>query len=320
MKNYAALWHVQWERQALAGKFPRSWTAYENALSLRFDDKEARDEAYTELEKIRYQGDIRDMFTKIQIHNDKAQLTGAGLKKLILHWLSVNVLEQVHTVGLTRKTDREMIEIISRAGRNAEKWVEVKKTPSTRRPRSSEKNGQKHKDEFGVQKTFQQNDRKPDMEKQFVNRNDKSVAKTSRSQIEGIPQAESVRRFTAKKWLRCAWPVDRKGSHHTMDCYIPIKIDPGSASFPKAKEHQKMKIRAYELEEDWRDMYTEESGSKELRDTALEKTEESEESLESERCCEIGRNWWESDWGNSKQSFARNFSSEDDRKIETAGQ
>jgi hypothetical protein len=84
LKKYASAWHVQWERQALAGKFPRSWTTYQNDLMLRFEDKEARDEAYADMENVRYEGDIRDMFTKIQMYNDKAQFTGAGLKKLIL--------------------------------------------------------------------------------------------------------------------------------------------------------------------------------------------------------------------------------------------
>jgi len=52
MKIYAAACHVQWERQALAGKFPRTWTTYENDLMLRFEDKEAWDEAYADLEKV----------------------------------------------------------------------------------------------------------------------------------------------------------------------------------------------------------------------------------------------------------------------------
>jgi hypothetical protein len=52
LKKYAAAWHVQWERQALAGKFPRSWTTYQNDHMLRFEDNEARDEAYADLEKV----------------------------------------------------------------------------------------------------------------------------------------------------------------------------------------------------------------------------------------------------------------------------
>jgi len=125
MRKYAAAWHVQWERQALKGLFPRSWTTYQNDLVLRFEDHEARDEAYADLEKVRYEGDIQDMFTKIQMFNDKPQLTGAGLKKLILDRLPENVLGQMHVVDLTGKTDQEMIEIITKAGRTAEKWEEA---------------------------------------------------------------------------------------------------------------------------------------------------------------------------------------------------
>lgn len=131
LKKYAAAWHVQWERQALAGKFPRSWTTYQNHLMLRFEDKEARDKAYADLEKVRYEGDIRDMFTKILMYKDKAQLTGAGLKQLILDRLPEKVLLQMHVVDLTRKTDQEMIDIITKAGRTAEKWEEAKKNLSS---------------------------------------------------------------------------------------------------------------------------------------------------------------------------------------------
>lgn len=58
LNKYAAAWHVQWERHALAGKFPRSWTTYQNDLMLYFEDKEARDEAYADLEKVRNESDI----------------------------------------------------------------------------------------------------------------------------------------------------------------------------------------------------------------------------------------------------------------------
>ena len=92
MRKYAAAWHVQWERQTLKGIFPRSWTTYQNDLVLHFEDREARDEAYADLEKVRYEGDIRNMFTKIQMFNDKAHLTGAGLMKLIIDRLPEKVL------------------------------------------------------------------------------------------------------------------------------------------------------------------------------------------------------------------------------------
>jgi hypothetical protein len=68
---------------------------------LRFQDKKAPDEAYADLEKVCCEGDIRDMFTKIQMYNHKAHLTGAGLKKLILHQLPEMVLGQMHGVDQT---------------------------------------------------------------------------------------------------------------------------------------------------------------------------------------------------------------------------
>jgi len=84
LQKYAGAWHVQWERKALAGQYPRSWTNYQNDIKLRFENKEARDVAYSKMGKIRYKGCIRDMFTRIQTFNDKAQITGAALKKFIL--------------------------------------------------------------------------------------------------------------------------------------------------------------------------------------------------------------------------------------------
>lgn len=65
LKKYTVAWHVQWERQALAGKFPMSWTMYRNYLMLRLEDKAAWEKTYADLEKDRYAGDIRDMFTKM---------------------------------------------------------------------------------------------------------------------------------------------------------------------------------------------------------------------------------------------------------------
>jgi len=82
---------------------------------------QARDALYAEFEKIQYQGDTRNMFKTIQMHNDKAQLTGGGLSKLILDRLPERILGQMHTVDLTGNWDKEMIEIISKARRTAER-------------------------------------------------------------------------------------------------------------------------------------------------------------------------------------------------------
>jgi len=122
MDSYAASWHIQWLKGTLSGLHPKSMTGYVNALKLRFEDRDAKDEAYAALEKVRYEGCIRDMFTQIQTLNDKAAVTGAAFKKLILERLPHKILEQMHTVDLTGRTDQEIMTIITNAGRTAEKW------------------------------------------------------------------------------------------------------------------------------------------------------------------------------------------------------
>jgi len=69
-----------------------------------------------------------------------------------------------------------------------------------------------------------------------------------------------------------------------MDCYRPIVLDEGTASFPKAQEYPKMKIGDYEFEEVQQDLYTEECCSGEQRVSAQKRSAEestSEGSLES---------------------------------------
>jgi len=270
LNTYAAAWHVQWERQALVGKFPTSQTTYQNNLKLMFEDKEARDEASGEQVKIQYHGDIRDIFTKMQMHNGKAQLVGAGLKKVILDCLPVEVLEQMHTVDLTGKSDQEMIEIISKSGRTAEKWEEAKKNLSMRTPRHFEITWENPKHKFRVQMNFQQKEMIPFKEKKFFNQGDKSQTKSFTRQTERVPQHELTERTNAKECMSCAWPADRKESHKAIHCYRAVKTDAGSASFPEPKEYQKVKIGASDLEEDQQDLYMDESSSKELWETAQE--------------------------------------------------
>jgi hypothetical protein len=85
-----------------------------------------------------------------------------------------------------------------------------------------------------------------------------------------------------------------KGNHKTMDCYRPIKVDVGTPNFPKAMEYQKLRVGAYELEEDQKVLYTEGSDSEELRDTASESEESgtSESFEESTESSERMANWW----------------------------
>jgi hypothetical protein len=235
------------------------------------------------------------MFMNIEMFNHNTQLTGAGLKKLILDRFPEKVLSQMHAVDLTAKTDQELIDIITKTGRTAEKLEEAKKNLSTRTPRTWDKPEWKPKDKFRVNKGFKP--RKEFKQRKFVNRQGGDSGKTFATQTEGIPQGEMDRRRKARECMRCAWPAVRKGNHKTMDCYQPIKFDTGTANFSKAQKYQELRVGAYEQEEDQKDLYTEGSDSEELRDTTSgseeseipEGTDLTEESMES---LETKANWW----------------------------
>jgi hypothetical protein len=100
---------------------PKSMTGYVNALKLRFEYKNANDEADADLEKVWYEGCIRDMSAKIQMFNDTVMVTSAASKKLILERMPQIIVEQMHMVDLTGKTNQDIIAIISNEGRTAEK-------------------------------------------------------------------------------------------------------------------------------------------------------------------------------------------------------
>jgi len=70
----------------------------------------------------------------------------------------------------------------------------------------------------------------------------KDYAKT-----EGIEPSKIDRRKAAGECLRCAWPSDRKGNHRVKDCIRPMRLDKGTASYPKAKDYQKMKVAGMEV-------------------------------------------------------------------------
>jgi hypothetical protein len=62
------------------------------------------------------------------------------------------------------------------------------------------------------------------------------------SKAEGIEATEIERRKAVGECLRCTWPSDRKGNYRVKDCVRSIKLDKGTASYPKDKEYQRMKI------------------------------------------------------------------------------
>ena len=273
MESYAASWHIQWLKGTLSGLHPKSMTGYVNALKFRFEDRDAKDEAYAELEKVQYEGCIRDMFTQIQTLNDKAAVTGAAFKKLILERLPHKILEQMHTVDLTGRTDQEIMTIITNAGRTAEKWEAARnnlglksqfraKDKALSRFRKNEETSRPKKEKRS--KTFK------------IQRKDKKSRKDN-TQTAGIESSEIQRRRSAGECLRCAWPSDRKGSHRVAECRRPIKLDKGTAAFPKAKEYQKMKIAGMQVESD-----TEESSEESDEECDKSDEEESDKSDEEE--------------------------------------
>jgi len=71
----------------------------------------------------------------------------------------------------------------------------------------------------------------------------------SHSKLGGIDEEEIQRRKAEGECLRCAWPSDRKGTHRVKDCLRPIKLDKGTAGYPKAKELEEL-FQRQEPEED----------------------------------------------------------------------
>jgi len=308
MESYAASWHIQWLKGTLAGSYPKSMMGYVNALTLRFEDKDARDEAYAQLEQVRYEGCIRDMCTQIQTHNDKALVMGAALKKLILERLPAKILEQMHTVDLTGKTDQEIITIITNAGRTAEKWDAARKNlglkTQFRAKDSAPQRFQTDKPERKERRFKERSSTRFEKKKFKKYRSERRMEKDF-SKTEGIGPSKIERKKAAGECLRCAWPSDRKGNHRVKDCIRPIKLDKGTASYPKAKEYQKMKVAAIELDEGSEDESSddEDSQSDESEEESEDDSEansegeyfnQSEEEGEEEEEQQEEGNWWDS--------------------------
>jgi len=120
MDEYAMAWHSQWLEGTLSGAHRKPMTAHVSASKLPFEDRDDKDKTYVDVENVRYNGCIQDKFTHIQMHDGKALVTGAAFEKLILQGLLHIILEQMHTIDLTGKTDPELIRIITNAGRTAD--------------------------------------------------------------------------------------------------------------------------------------------------------------------------------------------------------
>jgi hypothetical protein len=139
--------------------------------------------------------------------------------------------------------------------------------------------------------------------KKFKKDRSECQSKKDYSKTHGIEPSEVERRKAAGECLRCAWPSDRKGSHRVKDCVRPTKLDRATASYPKAKEYQKMKVAALELsEEESEDSEDEDSQSDDSEEETEDESEQvsedeyfdqSQEEEEGEKEEEEG-NWWNS--------------------------
>jgi hypothetical protein len=82
-----------------------------------------------------------------------------------------------------------------------------------------------------------------------------------------------------------------------MHIYRPVRTDTGTANFAKTNQFQTLRVGAYELETDQKNLYNKGCDGEEVRDTASEKssseeTGSSEESMESSEGWPIGGQIW----------------------------
>jgi len=70
------------------------------------------------------------------------------------------------------------------------------------------------------------------------------------SLVEGINETEIQRRRASDECLRCAWPSDRKGSHYVKNCSRHIKLDKGTANFPKKGSYRNIEQECVQLSEE----------------------------------------------------------------------
>jgi len=64
------------------------------------------------------------------------------------------------------------------------------------------------------------------------------------SKTDGIDPHEIDRRKTAEECSPCAWPSDRKGTHRVKDSVRPIRLEIGTAPYPKVTNYQKPVIES----------------------------------------------------------------------------
>jgi hypothetical protein len=146
------------------------------------------------------------MFTQIQVHNDKAKVSSAALKKIILDHLPSKILDLMHTTNLNGKTDHELINIITKAGRTAEQWEDTGKSLASRSHHKDDKLRQKvSKNRFKTDYKQSTSDYKQLKKDRMKFKQDKKEFKSNRQKgsgdLEGIDSSELKRRRVAGECL-----------------------------------------------------------------------------------------------------------------------
>jgi hypothetical protein len=83
-----------------------------------------------------------------------------------------------------------------------------------------------------------------------VSRKSERIKVRDNDKTKGIQEAEIQRQNLAGECLRCTWPPDRKGTHRVKDCIRPIKLDKGTASYPKGKDYHRQQPSETESDSD----------------------------------------------------------------------
>jgi hypothetical protein len=175
------------------------------------------------------------MFSPIQIHHDRALVSRAALKMIILDRLPHKILEQMHTLDLTGKSDAKMIDIIWQAGRSAEKWFQAKRDLGHKKSISKLRTQPKPHYEKKPFKNRLQKDNS--LDKPFQKSSDSKISipeKLIQNKLLESIASELDLTNAAKECEWCGWPGDSKCADKMMDCYRHKRTETGTApaSFP----------------------------------------------------------------------------------------
>jgi len=236
--------------------FHRPQIIHHKALVNWFIDKEARDDIYAKLEKVRYNGCISDIWTKIQMCITQPPVTGSALKKLILDQLPQHIQEHMYTVHLAGKSKEVMINIWGSAGWTTANLEEPNKNLSAQMEHSESKQMINHiriPFQMSSGQDLQINTPYVFLSKTFVDRRHPDATKTYTSETETIKSPRIHKQRYANQWEKSAWPADRKERNETLNCFRWKLTDKGITPYTKPKEYQERTVGVNNSKENERD-------------------------------------------------------------------